>query len=178
MLVDCGRIRPLRPIRCEDEGLLRQFVRELSPQSRQRRFLASLAELPPNLSRTLSCVDGVRHVAFVIEERDGVGRRLIAEARLARGDDRDSAEIALTVADAWQGMGLGSRLLAELLATARRDGVRTVHGQLLRDNRPAARLLKRHGFALEPHPDDPVLLRAVLHNESGRAAAAALAPIA
>jgi acetyltransferase len=161
MLVDCGRIRPLRPIRCEDEGLLRQFVRELSPQSRQRRFLASLAELPPNLSRTLSCVDGVRHVAFVIEERDG-----------------DGAEIALTVADAWQGMGLGSRLLAELLATARRDGVRTVHGQLLRDNRPAARLLKRHGFSLEPHPDDPVLLRAVLHNESGRAAAAALAPIA
>jgi acetyltransferase len=152
---------PPRPIRCGDDGLLQQFVRELSPRSRQRRFLGTFAELPPKLSRALSCVDGVRHVAFVVEEPGRDGQRLIAEGRLARNADDGSAEVALAVADAWQGLGIGSRLMAELLATAQRDSLHTVYGQLLRENRPAASLLRRFGFALELHPDDPAMLRAV-----------------
>lgn len=155
-----------RPIRCDDDGLLRQFVRDLSPRSRQRRFLGTFAELPANLSRALSCVDGVRHVAFVVEEPGRNGERLIAEGRLARNGDDGSAEVALAVADAWQGLGIGSGLMAELFAAARRDGIHTLSGQLLRDNRPAARLLTKFGFTLEPHSDDPVLLRATANRIS------------
>jgi acetyltransferase len=110
----------------------------------------------------LSCVDGVRHVAFVVEEPGRDGRRLIAEGRLARNADNSSAEVALAVADAWQGQGIGSRLMAELLATARRDGIRSLYGQVLRENWPAARLLRSFGFVLERHPDDPAMLCAVL----------------
>lgn len=156
-----AHLSPLRPIRCDDEGLLQQFVRELSPRSRQRRFLAGLAELPPRLSRSLSCVDGVRHVALVVEERGSNGRRLIAEGRFARTEAGDDAEIAVTVADAWQGQGIGSRLIRKLLAIARRDQVREVHALLLADNQPAVRLLARFGFVFRPHTEEPGLLRAV-----------------
>jgi acetyltransferase len=156
-----AHLSPLRPIRCDDEGLLQQFVRELSPRSRQRRFLAGLAELPPRLSRSLSCVDGVTHVALVVEDRGSNGRRLIAEGRFARTDAGDQAEIAVTVADAWQGLGIGSRLMGKLLAIARRDHVREVYALLLVDNRPAVRLLAKFGFVFRPHTEEPGLLRAV-----------------
>jgi acetyltransferase len=151
----------LRPIRCGDQGLLQQFVRDLSPRSRQRRFLFSLHELSPQMVRRLSCVDGVRHVAFVVEDGGSAARRFIAEGRLAPADDNSSAELAFAVADGWQRQGIGSRLVAALLAAAERRGVRTVFGDLLRDNEPAARLLRKFGFALAPHPDDALLLRAV-----------------
>jgi RimJ/RimL family protein N-acetyltransferase len=156
-----AHLSSLRPIRCDDEGLLQQFVRELSPRSRQRRFLAGLAELPPRLSRSLSCVDGVNHVALVVEEEGSDGRRLIAEGRFARTGEGDEAEVAVTVADAWHGQGIGSRLISKLLAIARRDHVREVHALLLADNRPAVRLLAKFGFVFRPHTEEPGLLRAV-----------------
>ncbi len=100
-------------------------------------------------------------MALVLEEYGSEGRRLIAEGRFARNDADDEAEIAVTVADAWQGQGIGSRLISKLLAIARRDRVREVHALLLADNQPAVRLLAKFGFVFRPHAEEPGLLRAV-----------------
>ncbi len=63
--------------------------------------------------------------------------------------DRAAEEIALVdiaLLAAYRGRGVGSRLLAELIAEARESG-RTVRLQVRRDN-PARRLYERLGFAM------------------------------
>jgi GNAT superfamily N-acetyltransferase len=44
------------------------------------------------------------------------------------------AEIALDVADDWQRLGLGTRLLHRLMSIARRQCVQDLFGDVLRDN--------------------------------------------
>ena len=56
-------------------------------------------------------VDGVRHVAFVATLRLDHDEEVIGEARYDVSADGDSAELALVVADIWQGQGLAVAML-------------------------------------------------------------------
>ena len=68
---------------------------------------------------------------------------------LFHGNLRRTAEFALTVADAWQGKGLGRTLLERLCTAARAAGYEALYGQILGDNREMLDLAARLGFV--PH---------------------------
>jgi CRP-like cAMP-binding protein len=84
-------------------------------------------------------VDYVDHFVWVVT--DGAQGPAIADARFIRdADDHGSAEVALTVADAYQGRGIGTLLLGALALAARIDGVERFHARVLSDNPPARAL--------------------------------------
>ncbi len=84
----------------------------------------------------------------------------VGEARYAWFDDApQQREFALVIADAWQGFGIGSRLLCELTCDAEDRGVETLYGDVLRDNLPMLGLAQRLGYRLLHHPTDATLLR-------------------
>jgi acetyltransferase len=89
------------------------------------------------------------------------GETLIGVARYVLNRDNKEAEFAIVVADAWQGRGIGSRLLAKLIDVARRRGVKRLYGDILSINRPMLEFVRKLGFTLERHPD-PTLARASL----------------
>ncbi len=84
-------------------------------------------------------VDYVDHFVWVVI--DGADGPVIADARFIRDeDDPASAEVALTVADAYQARGIGTLLLGALAVAARVDGVKRFHARVLTDNPPARAL--------------------------------------
>lgn len=84
-------------------------------------------------------VDYVDHFVWVVT--DEVDGPVVADARFIRDEDEPgSAEVALTVADAYQGRGIGTLMLVALAVAARVDGIKRFHAQVLSDN-PAARVL-------------------------------------
>lgn len=84
-------------------------------------------------------VDYVEHFVWVV--LDGSDGPVVADARFIRDeDDPDSAEVALTVADAYQRRGIGTLLLGALAVAARVDGVKRFHARVLADNPPARAL--------------------------------------
>ena len=81
-------------------------------------------------------VDYVDHFVWVVI--DGVEGPVVADARFIRDeDDPSSAEVALTVADAYQDRGIGTLLLGALAVAARVDGIKRFHARVLADNSPA-----------------------------------------
>ena len=142
----------IRPIRPDDKGLLADGLRRLSPQSAQRRFLTPKRSFSRTELRYLTEVDGRDHVALAVEYPADPVRRLIAVARFVRlRDDPEAADVAFTVADDWQGRGLGSLLGEKLAARARLLGIRRFTATMASDNVPARRLMAKLTADLEQH---------------------------
>jgi GNAT superfamily N-acetyltransferase len=142
----------IRPIRADDKRMLTDGLRRLSDESVHRRFLTPKRSFSRAELRYLTEVDGRDHVALVAEHPSGPARRLIAVARFVRlAEDPHAAEVAITVADDWQGRGLGSMLSEQLAAEARRLGIRRFTATMAASNMPAHRLMARLTDHLEQH---------------------------
>jgi RimJ/RimL family protein N-acetyltransferase len=138
-----GALVHLRPVRPSDERVLRAAFRELSARSRYQRFLGPVSELSDSLWRYLCNVDGHDHVAFVALDGES---RAVGVARFVRQWTAPaSAEVAVTVADAWQRRGLGALLVGLLVEAARSAGVDAFVAYALPNNVGIRRLLARHG---------------------------------
>ncbi len=150
-----GRAVTVRAVQPGDLQLASEFVaRGLTQQSRYQRFQTGLSALPPGMAAYLTDIDLRQHVALLAVAEQGGSTQQVGEARyVCDGDLPDQAEFALAVADDWQGLGLGGRLLRQLVRVARRHGVRRLYGDVLRTNQPMLALARAHGFRPERQGD-------------------------
>ena len=155
-----GRLARLRAMSRDDGPGEQRFFNGLSLDSRHQRFHIGLRELSPTLLALLTNVDDTWHRAWVVETDSPDGPALLGDARYVRDPAQPTrAEFALAVADAWQGRGLGRRLIAHLIADARRQGVTELFGEVLAENRRMLALAREFGMRLQAHPDGAQLVR-------------------
>jgi acetyltransferase len=154
-----GESLRVRPVRHDDGELEEAFVRGLSLESRYQRMLSGGTKVTPEWIDSMTHIDYHRHMAFAVttvsdgvEQFVGVGRYVIDAATLG-------ADVALVLADAWQGQGLGRRLLATLLEHAQTAGVREAVGVVLATNAPMLRLARSMGFTVAREPGDATVMR-------------------
>ena len=134
----------LRPIRPDDEPRLVELYGRLSQRTVYQRFFTVMRRLPPDWPHFLANVDYVRRFALVAEDAAAPVTTLIGVARYEPSPDDDSAELAFVVQDSWQGKGLGTRLVRELLRAAELNGLHRLRAFVLGDNRRMLQLLARH----------------------------------
>src|SRR5213594_2035957 len=134
------RVRAIRP---DDEPRLMALCRRLSPRTVYERFF-SFRRLLPEEAHALANVDDRRRMAVVAEVDDGQEPELIGVARYGPSNEGTTADIGLVVADGWQGLGLGSLLLEEILHAGEQRGIHKFSADVLTDNRRALELLTRH----------------------------------
>src|SRR5947199_3583782 len=104
------RVRAIRP---GDESRLMALCRGLSPRTIYQRFF-SFRRLLPEEAHAFANVDYQRRMAVVAEVDDRQEPELVGVARYGISDE-GTADIGLVVVDDWQGLGLGSLLLQEIL---------------------------------------------------------------
>jgi len=152
----------VRPIRPEDIDLETEFARKLSRETRYNRFLGGGVGLTPEMLEKFTRIDFSRDMALIATATIEGAETAIGVARYARLADDVTCEFAITVADAWQGCGIGRKLLAMLVDTARGHGVRRIIGDVLAMNTPMLRLARSQGFRIERHPEGAELSRVTL----------------
>ncbi|MCK0141835.1 bifunctional acetate--CoA ligase family protein/GNAT family N-acetyltransferase [Aliiroseovarius sp. F20344] len=144
----------IRPIRPEDAEYLQTFMRDLSPEAKQMRFMGSVNELSPELLAQFSAIDYRREMALVaMAEIDGKDV-LVGVARYVINPDQKSCEFAIVVSDRIQHQGLGTRLMKGLFGAAQDHDLDVIEGTVLKKNEPMLRLMKELGFTQRPDPDD------------------------
>lgn len=129
----------LRPVIPADKLLLAQGMDNFSPESRYQRFLGARNDLSDADLRYLTDIDGVDHFAICALAQTGQG---VGVARFVRfGQEREVAEPAIAVVDAYQNKGLGRFLFTTLVAAARERGIQRFQGSMLSGNKPMNSLL-------------------------------------
>ncbi|HNL89532.1 MAG TPA: GNAT family N-acetyltransferase [Nitrospira sp.] len=157
-----GSTVTIRPVRPEDADLEREFVRNLSEESRYFRFMESIIDLPLPVVVRFTQIDYDRELAMIATTIDDTGRETqIGSARYVLTPDGESVEFAVAIDDKWQQFGLGRRLIAVLIDYARTKGYRALVGDLLGTNHKMLRMMRRLGFTIHPHPELPGVKRAI-----------------
>ncbi len=154
-----GQAVTIRPIRPEDADREQAFVRGLSGEARFFRFMDTLQELSQDMLIRLTQPDYERELALIATVMMDGEEQEIGVARYFTNPDGQGVEFALVIADAWQGQGLGSRLMSGLMDAAREKGFRYIEGEVLARNTRMLRLMQRLGFATAADADDPGLYR-------------------
>ncbi len=132
----------LRPVLPGDSARTARDRARFSGETLYRRFMTPRSPSPALMDYQFE-VDYVDHFVWVVTDADG---RPVADARFVSDDDDPRlAEIAFTVADAYQRRGIGSFLIAALSVAARVDGVERFTARVLSDNLPMRTILNRYG---------------------------------
>lgn len=139
----------VRPVEATDAAELQHAFAMLSDLSRYRRFLVGTPRLGDRMALFLADVDHHDHEALVaVETASGAGGTpgIVGVARFVRYQPGGAeADLAITVAEAWQGRGLGTALLDELNRRARQVGVRRFTVDMLADNPAVLGLVRSAG---------------------------------
>jgi acetyltransferase len=158
----------IRPIRPEDEPKLVGFHQTLSEESVYMRYASILKYdqrvAHERLSR-LCFIDYDREMALVAERTDPeTGEEsIIAVVRLTKLYSTNDGEFALIIQDDFQGQGLGTELLRQIIQVAREEELEHLTADILWQNRAMQHLSKKMGFEILRNDDasDP-MVKAVL----------------
>src|SRR5262245_51129480 len=146
----------LRSIRPDDASSLMAFSSRLSPRTIYQRFF-SLRPLRLEDAVTLATVDGHDRVAIVAAREIGRASELVGVAEYGLTGDDLIPDVGLVVEDTWQGLGLGTMLLAEIMRAGEQRGFSTFHGEILAENARMLRLLFRYAQIVERTRDHSVI---------------------
>ena len=125
-----------RPITPEDRDRIVRGMLMLSPESRYLRFFSPVSRLSDKQLDHQTEVDQHNHVAWGALDPDNFEHPGFGIARFIRlPDDPISAEMAVTVLDAYQKKGIGTLLLAVMYLRAIDVGVKNLLGNLLPENK-------------------------------------------
>ena len=150
-----GRPITIRPIRPEDEGQHRRFLRRLTPEDVRMRLFQARSELPRSELARLAQIDYDREMAFIAEATAADGQpETLGVARTVCDPDNVEAEFALLVRSDLKGGGLGRMLFEQLIAHARSRGTRRLVGMILRENTRMLKLSRALGFERVPSLED------------------------
>ena len=143
----------LRPIKPEDEHAVSAMLSSLSPETIRSRFFSPVRHIPREMLVRFCNIDYEREMALVAELRDGEGKRIIGISRLIIDPDLKGGEHAVLVHDAFQGKGLGYKLVDMIIGFAQDKGLNEIYGVVLKENERMLRVAKEMGFVHKSIPD-------------------------
>ena len=148
MLVDGTPVK-LRPMKPEDEPLVADFLAACSDETIHFRYFRRIKRWTHDMLIRFTQNDYDREIGIMAVGVPPGPEVMMGVSRLVTTPDRQDAEFALIVADAWHGKGLGRKLMERAIEVAREMGVKRLRGDVLSDNHPMLTLMEKLGFALK-----------------------------
>ena len=152
-----GSTVSVRPIKPEDETGLAHFFSALSMESRILRFFAPVANADASAKKMVQVDYKSQYGLVAVAGLDG---QIVAHAMYVETEPR-KAELALAVADSYQGRGLGTILLGQLAEFAAASEIDVFEAIVMPDNLTMLNMLRESGFPVHGR-SEPGQVRAEL----------------
>jgi acetyltransferase len=140
----------VRPIRPEDEPLVHEFLRHVTPQDLRLRFFAPMKEFTHAFIARLTQLDYARAMAFVaFDEASG---ELVGVVRIHSDSVYENGEYAILLRSDLKGRGLGWALMQMIIEYARSEGLKIISGDVLAENTVMLAMCRSLGFEVKSDP--------------------------
>jgi acetyltransferase len=142
----------VRPIRPEDEPLIHQLLRHVTPADLRLRFFAPMKEFSHEFIARLTQLDYARAMAFVAF--DEAASELVGVVRIHSDSIYESGEYAILLRSDLKGRGLGWALMQHIIDYARSEGLKVISGDVLRENTIMLEMCRGLGFDVKSDPSE------------------------
>jgi GNAT superfamily N-acetyltransferase len=142
----------IRAIRPDDREAFLAAFKGLEDRSVYYRFFSPKNKLSDKELTAAVEVDFIKTVALVTCVKDKDAEKIIGGGRyiaFGKNDPPDMAEVAFTVEEDYQGLGIASKLLTHLAGIAKEKGIAEFHADVLADNTGMLNVFKRSGFPMK-----------------------------
>jgi acyl-CoA hydrolase/RimJ/RimL family protein N-acetyltransferase len=160
----------VRPIRPDDEPMMRDMFYNFSEQTKYLRYHAALKSMPHNKMQVFCTIDYETEMAIVGLSGQPGHEEVVGVARYMTDAEGQTAEVAFTVQDAWQRRGLGTYFFSRLVTIGKERGIKKFYAYVLVENSGMLKIFHRSGLVVETVNEGDVV-RVTMNLPEGVAAA-------
>ncbi|MFT4120400.1 GNAT family N-acetyltransferase [Bradyrhizobium sp.] len=143
----------VRPIRPEDEPTIHEFLRHVTAHDLRLRFFAPMKEFTHEFIARLTQLDYARAMAFIAF--DEATSEMVGVVRIHSDSIYESGEYAILLRSDLKGRGLGWALMQQIIDYAKSEGLKTISGDVLKENVTMLDMCRQLGFEVKPDPSEP-----------------------
>jgi acetyltransferase len=140
----------VRPIRPEDEPLIHELLRHVTIHDLRLRFFAPMKEFTHEFIARLTQLDYARAMAFVAF--DEATNQMVGVVRIHSDSIYETGEYAILLRSDLKGRGLGWALMQLIIEYAKSEGLKTISGDVLKENRVMLEMCRDLGFEVKADP--------------------------
>ncbi len=156
----------MRPVKINDEPLIKDFFYALSDKSLQRRFMSIRLDIPHKMRQEMVVIDYTHEMTIlaIVEEKD---QEVIAGmGQIIKDESSHTAEVAFAVRDDYHNNGIGTILIQYLTILAKRDGLLGFTADVLVENKPMMHVFEKTFSDLHKRIEDNVYELTMRFNET------------
>ena len=145
----------VRPIQANDRERIIELFNHLSPESRYLRFAHAISKLPDDFLDDILHLDYKKEMALLAAMTSHAGaEEIIGIARYVTPPNQNSCEFSLSVSDSHTTQGVGTHLMRDLIAYAKKNGLQEMLGYVLSKNSRMLHLVSDLGFQIHGQDDE------------------------
>ncbi|MFX0134010.1 MAG: GNAT family N-acetyltransferase [Candidatus Hodarchaeota archaeon] len=136
-----------RPIKPSDADIWVELYNSLSSNTKYLRFFTNMPTPNQKMIDKYTKIDYINNFAIIAIYNENGKDKMVGVVRYGLDPpDSNSAELAVVVADKWQGRGLGTQMLIYMLRVMQKRGVKKVKGDVFLRNDKMMQLMGESGF--------------------------------
>jgi RimJ/RimL family protein N-acetyltransferase len=155
----------VRPIRPDDEFLIRDLLVHVTKEDLRLRFFDSIKEFSHQFIAKLTQLDYARAMAFVAI--DEASSEMLGVVWLYSDSIHETGEYAILLRSDLHGRGLGWVLMQLIIEYAKSEGLSRIYGEILQENSVMLKMCREMGFKVKTDVDDRGVCDVTLVLESG-----------
>ncbi len=145
-----------RPVKASDERLFQEYLYGLSERSVYLRFFQVRKAFPRELAEKVVAVDYRENLGIVATEGNSDTAPIVAAGHWMLDISSNIAEVAFSVSDPYQRLGIGTHMFGVLVRAARENGIRGFSATVLPQNRGMLRIFQKSGYTLQTRYEEGV----------------------
>jgi len=155
----------VRPIRPDDEFLIRDLLVHVTKEDLRLRFFDSIKEFSHQFIAKLTQLDYARAMAFVAI--DEASSEMLGVVWLYSDSIHETGEYAILLRSDLHGRGLGWVLMQLIIEYAKSEGLSRIYGEILQENSVMLKMCRELGFKIKTDAEDGGVCDVTLVLEGG-----------
>ena len=155
----------VRPIRPDDEFLIRDLLVHVTKEDLRLRFFDSIKEFSHQFIAKLTQLDYARAMAFVAI--DEASSEMLGVVWLYSDSIHETGEYAILLRSDLHGRGLGWALMQLIIEYAKAEGLCRIYGEILQENAVMLKMCRELGFSIKTDYEDGGVCDVTLALEGG-----------